>query len=71
MSEIIDDIRTAREAMPALNSGDMAHHYVQDAQKATRESTEDGYYVRESLVRAAAQLIVAIEILDRADEERR
>ncbi len=71
MSRIIDDIQSARDKLPLLASGDYVDPHVKAARKAAHESSEDGYYMRNSLVRAAAELIVAIEIMDRADEERR
>ncbi|KLN67632.1 hypothetical protein ABM90_31325 [Rhodococcus erythropolis] len=71
MSRIIDDIQSARDQLPLLAPGDYVDPHVKAARKATHESSEDGFYKRDSLVRAAAELIVALEILDRADEERR
>lgn len=71
MSRIIDDIQSARDKLPLPAPGNYVDPHVRAARKATHESTDDGLYKRDSLVRAAAQLIVAIEILDRADEERR
>ena len=71
MRRIIDDIQSARDKLPLPLAIDFVHHHVEAARKATHESTDDGLYKRDSLVRAAAELIVALEILDRADEERR
>lgn len=71
MSAVIDDIQSARDKLPLLAPGAFADPHVKAARKATHESSDDGYYMRDSLIRAAAELIVAIEILDRADKERR
>lgn len=70
MSRIIDDIQSARAQLPPLRATEFAYHHVDSARRATHEES-DGYYKRDSLVRAAAELIVALEILDRADKERR
>ena len=70
MSRIIDDIQSARAQLPPLRAAEFAYHHVDSARRATHEES-DGYYKRDGLVRAAAELIVALEILDRADEERR
>ncbi len=71
MSGIIDDIQSARDKLPLPLPSDFVHHHVEAARKATYESSDDGRYMRDSLMRAAAELIVALEILDRADEEGR
>ncbi|MEA1798523.1 hypothetical protein [Rhodococcus qingshengii] len=71
MSRIINDIQSARAQLPPPFAIDFVHHHVEAARKATHESTDDGLYKRDSLLRAAAELIVALEIMDRADEERR
>ncbi|QXC40899.1 hypothetical protein [Rhodococcus qingshengii] len=71
MSRIIDDIQSARDKVPLPAPGNYVDPHVKAAHKATHESADDGLYKRDSLVRAAAELIVALEILDRADEERR
>lgn len=71
MSRIIDDIQSARDKLPPLRPIEFAHHHVEAAREATYGRVDEGIYKRDSLVRAAAELIVALEILDRADEERR
>lgn len=67
---VYEDIRVERmnvEPRPFVN----AHDYVRraEAQAHADNPVNPGYYCRNNLIKAAALLVAAIEVLDKADDD--
>lgn len=64
MNEIIDEIRAVRATMSEPKPWENVHNRVEFANKTAHTGVDDRYD-RANMLRAAAELVVAIEILDR------